>query len=148
MSQRFNYNVIYILWVYDYYCYYYYSNRKNIDVFIIWRWSHLISSHFYTTTILLYIIHAALSFTPCVYYEIGSDVFLRFNIRVAITPREWHVGGGGGGGVVNIGVDIKFIAEQRKHRNAIMSLLVRLISQTLRRYSVYIVCVPRSVHFF
>lgn len=35
---------------------------------------------------------------------------------------------------VNIGVDIKFIADQRKHYNAIMSLLVRLISRTPWRH--------------
>lgn len=48
---------------------------------------------------------------------------------------------------VNIGVDIKFIADQRKHHNAIMSLLVRLISRTLWRHCA-VRCTLRGAYTF
>ena len=72
--------------------------------------------------------------------KLAPKFFCALILRVAITPREWCVGG-----VVNIGVDIKFIAEQRKHRNAIMSLLVRLISRTLWRYTAHNPVVPMQI---
>lgn len=87
----------------------------------------------FQVTILYNYTRSVLSFKLCIYYGIVFNGFLHFNIGMAITQWLWCWRWWLCSGVVNIGVDIKFIAEQRKHSNAIMSLLVRLISQTLWR---------------